>query len=289
MADISSTHVCPTCAEALTLSMDDKHRYTMTCACGKRWLESVTQILETSARAPFGVAAWHGQSVGIEGVQRLVNDGDLSIGALRKMPPHVIASKMTAAKITVNHKRDARGTSGTGLHKAMEDYGKNGTIPRAADFPAEDRPRLRGLAEFFLLYRPEFLATEVQVVSVKHRFAGTFDFLANIHGEVYDDRKLKRLAFRPSDTATTFTLGDLKTAKYVYPTKNFAQLEGYEGARVEAGEPPTDARAVLWVGPNGEMDLVPSSATFEDFLALKASAEVIDRLDSSYTRPKAKR
>jgi hypothetical protein len=103
-------------------------------------------------------------------------------------------------------------------------------------------------------------------MSVKHGYAGTFDLLCNIAGRSY--------------------LVDLKTSKWIYPSQHFTQLEAYEGARLEMGEPPTDVRAVLWVNAAGGMELVESTATFEDFLALKASADVLGRLDKSWRRPR---
>ena len=58
----------------------------------------------------------------------------------------------------------------------------------------------------------KFLASEQRVYSRKHRFAGTFDFTAEIDGKVY--------------------LGDIKTSSGIYP-EYFVQTGGYDLALLE--------------------------------------------------------
>lgn len=292
-----------------TLEMDARHRYKCVNSehkgqpCEGVIFESVTTIL--SKAVPKNLA-WHGQTrgvIGVKGLTRipkynvqhmkpgeiaaaLVDEGILPVCEpvtpaarvklstipkydIAKMSPDAITAALKRERMTVNDHRDEAAAGGTAVHKALEDYAEKGIIPNASSVPESKRGSIRGLAKFIVEYRPEFLATEVKVLSVAHRYAGTFDLLARIDGKRY--------------------LIDLKTSKWVYPSSHFPQLEAYEGARLEAGEEPTDVRAVLWVNSDGDMQLVPSTASFDDFLALRASAEVIGRLDRSWKRPRKAR
>jgi hypothetical protein len=252
-----------------TLTMDSKHRYTCACAgCNGKVYRSVTTILGQSVPKDFGVAAWYGQTIGVAGTLTLL-ERDFNLKGLD--PQHVV-KLLTTNRLTVNHTKQKAADRGTAVHAALEAYATEGTIPTPSHFPEADRGYVRGLAKFITEHKPEFVASEVQVLSTEHSYAGTFDLLAWItfNGE------------------RRFSLLDLKTSKWVYPTSHFPQLEAYEGARVEAGETPTDLRAVLWITAEGRMEVVPSTATFDDFLALRRSAEVLQRLEASYKRPRGK-
>lgn len=311
------------------LERDSRHRYWCTnpdhkeADCAGKVFESVTTIL---GKAVPKNLAWYGMTQGVFGVKGLlripkydvrqmkpfeiltaleaegVDMGDpghrqltpadrTKLSAVPKydiprMSPADITEALKREHLTVNDHRDQAADGGTAVHNALEDYIKRGIIPNAASVPENKRASIRGLARFIIDYRPEFLAAEVKTLSVTHGFAGTFDFLANVHAELY--REKGKLRLRPAE-ATLFILGDMKNGKWVYPSSHFPQLEAYEGGRLEAGEPATDVRAVLWLNADGDMELVPSSASFDDFLALKASAEVLGRLDKSWSRPRKAR
>lgn len=255
-----------------TLMMDARHRYTCSCPlCDGKVYRSVTTILNKAVPKDL---SWWGMTTGAQGARELVARGYDLAG----MSDTELADALKAEKLTVRDTMGAAADRGTAVHKALEDYATEGTVPNVAEFPEAQRGYVRGLAKFFLTYSPVLLATEVQVLSVEHSFAGTFDLEALVAGRVEENAK-GRVVFTPDPDAQTFTLVDLKTSKWVYPASHFAQLEGYEAARVENGRPPTDARAVLWVTAEGHMELVPSTFTAADFLALKASAEVVERGD----------
>jgi hypothetical protein len=310
------------------LTHDAKHNYTCIAeghekeACAGKVFKSVTTILGTAVPKNLG---WHGQTrgvIGVKGLMRLAKynvtkmkpgevataferegistgphpDAPAGRAKLSAIPKYDIV-RMTADQITealkrehltVNDHRDEAAAGGTVVHKALEEYITKGLLPVASQVPESKRRSIEGLAKFILDYRPEFIAAEVRTLSTEHGYAGTFDFLARIHAELYTVPKRgggEYLKLRPSESVL-FVLGDMKNSKYVYPTSHFAQLEGYEGARLEVGEPPTDVRVVLWLNADGHMELVPSTFTFADFLTLKASAEVISRGDKAWQRPK---
>lgn len=273
------------------LEHDARHRYRCINPdhadqpCAGKVFQSVTTILGKAVPKDL---AWHGQTRGIVGVKGLMRLPQYDI---RSMSVGDITGALKRERLTVNDHRDQAAEGGTALHNALEDYINRGVLPVASKVPESKRKSIEGLAKFIIEYRPEFLAAEVRTLSIEHEYAGTFDFLANIHAELYTIPRRgggKYLKLRPAGS-TLFVLGDMKNSKWVYPSSHFTQLEAYEGARREAGEPPTDVRAVLWLNESGDMELVPSTATFDDFLALKASAGVLSRLDSTWQRPRKAR
>lgn len=310
------------------LEMNAQHKYRCVNPehadqpCHGIIFNSVTTILRKAVPKDL---SWHGQTRGVIGVKELlripkydvrnmkpnevrtacqiegldtpIERAGKVLGAIPKydinaMSSFEITEALKRERLTVNDHRDQAAAGGTIVHKALEDYINKGMLPNASAVPENKRASIQGLAKFILEYRPEFVASEVRTLSVKHGYAGTFDFLANVHAELYYEPKRgggSYLKLRPNPDATLFILGDMKNSKWVYPTSHFPQLEAYEGARLEAGELPTDVRAVLWLNQNGDMELVPSTSSFDDFLALKASAAVLQRLDSSYSRPRKAR
>jgi hypothetical protein len=280
------------------LTMDARHRYTCSCEeCKGKVYMSVTTILGKAVPKDL---SWWGMTIGVRGVRTLVvkRGADLS----RMSFPDVMDA-MNKYKLTVNHERDDGARRGTGQHKGLQDYIERGIIPMPAQYPEKDRGYARGIAAFITMYHPEFLASEVQVVSAEHAFAGTYDFKAIIKARLEtvtlkarNGHKRDVMKFIPDLSALLTVRGDLKTSKWVYPASHFAQLEGYEGAAVEMGDEPTDARAVLHVKDTGHMELVPATAKnddgtlrlacYEDFLALRRSADAIRRMEASYSRPK---
>lgn len=278
------------------LEMSPDHKYRCACPdCEGKVYSSVTTILGKAVPKDL---SWWGMMIGAAGVRKLLKLGR----DVATMSDEAVIGALKDQSLTVNHVRDARAAGGTALHDALEAYATDGTIPLAGNFPEHERGRVRGLAAFITTYEPEFLKVEQRVVSPTHAYAGTYDFVAIIKAELVSETRGKGrwarevLVFRPSTTAVLLILGDLKTSKWVYPASHFAQIEAYEAARVEAGEDPTEARAVLHVTKDGGMELVPATfreedgtlrlARFDDFLPLLQSSRAIRGLDSSYQRPK---
>lgn len=274
---MSAPEKVSTTRDGHVLERDRYHRYKCVAPdhagapCDGVVFRSVTTILGKAV--PKGGLDWHGQNIGIQGCHTLASSGyDLTAHT-----PWEIGQEFKTRKLTVRDHMMRAADRGTAVHKGLEDYFDHGRMPVLADYPREHHGFVRGLAKFFTTYRPELVASEVQVLSVEHGFAGTFDLEAHIQARVEDVKG--RLLLVPDTSSRLFILGDLKTSKYVYPTSHFAQLEAYEHARVENGRQPTEARAVLHVTADGFMQLVPSDFSFDDFLRLKASAEVVERGD----------
>lgn len=236
---------------------------------------SVTQILGVLDKPAL---PWWGQRIGVMGVQQLQAWGveipwDDTDGIVKLLTEH---------KLTVNHIRDKGGTRGSGAHDALEAWMVNGTPPNPLAFPDEERGYVQGLARALLELRPEVIATEVMVASVTHQFAGRLDLIARVSPTA---ELLEKLGLEPGATV----LLDLKTAKGIYPEQHFPQLEAYEGANVECGADPTDARLVLRLGADGTFEVARSYATFDTFLGIKEAFDALRDLKAAKPKkPRAK-
>lgn len=237
---------------------DAKHTYELN---GKKLLgvSSIAKVGEDS----WGPASWWGWRVGYEGALEILDpvphDHQWSAEDLR--------AELKRQKKTPNHVRDKAAKRGTAIHDALEHLAQKNEVPILEQFPKEEQGYVQGLCRWYLDYRPSFVATEVQVVSEKHGFAGRYDI---------------RARFSKDGPATIPKCGalcliDLKTSKRVYES-HFAQLAGYEIASVEMGYPATDAQYVLRVDRDGSYEFVRSPAIVDDFLARLQLAKSMNRL-----------
>lgn len=152
--------------------------------------------------------------------------------------------------------RDKAANAGSEIHQFAE------AIARGQDVtvPEELAPYVASYRKWLVDFEPEFLASEEMVYS-HHGYAGTFDAIVRIAGEVW--------------------MLDYKTAKGVYP-ETALQLAAYAAADFigRPGDPnryaipPVDQYGVVHIRPEGA-ELVPYDVTgaFDAFLAFKRGAE----------------
>lgn len=233
------------------LKYDDKrHAYTLD---GEKLL-GVSTVAKIGEDNIWGVASAWAFRIGYEGAVDVFNEAN-------EWFPHTkdgMREELKQRRKTPWHNRDKAAKRGTAIHDALEHLAQKGEVPILEQFPKAEQGYVQALCRWYVDYRPEFVATEVQVVSEKHGFAGRYDVRA------YLDEKL--------------TLIDLKTSKRVYPTSHFVQLAGYELASQEMGYDPTDAQYILRVDKGGSYEMVRSIAILDDFLACLATAKAIERI-----------
>jgi hypothetical protein len=230
---------------------DAKHVYTLN---GEK-LFGVSSVAKIGEDA-WGPASWWGWKVGYEGaIEVFYSDYKWETEDLK---PETMREELKARKLTPNHKRDKAAKRGTAIHDALEVLAQKGEVPILEQFPEEEQGYVKGLCSWYLDYKPEFVATEVQVVSEEYGFAGRYDVRCKIGDEL--------------------ALVDLKTSKRVYPLSHFVQLAGYELASVEMGYPPTDAQYVLRVDKDGSYEFVRSVCYGQDFLDYLAASKAIKRI-----------
>jgi hypothetical protein len=186
--------------------------------------------------------------------------------------------------------RDKAADRGTWVHDILEQLAQEDEVPTAKDiesYSEEIRGHVRAVIAWYLDYRPTFVATEVQVTSAEHGFAGRYDIRCMVPVHKLRDhldcgrlRDLDEIDGGP-DFVSALCLVDLKTSKDVYPEQHFPQLSGYELASVEMGFPPTDAQFVLQTRPDGTYQFKRSWSVPEDFLAYLGALKAIRRIQTN--------
>ena len=271
---------------------------------------SVTDTLKVLAKDAL---TWWGQRVGVEGTLKLVEKGILRAqklpnGQLSLVVPAKLsdgtAGLMVAGEeqvtellkqfdLTVDKVRDLAGDRGQSAHDALELFCKDGVIPDPGFYPPDEQPYIIGLRNFILDAEPETIGSEVMVSSNEHGFSGRYDWRIKISSP----KKIVKHATPVKGAQYAMLpkgiiLPDLKTSKDAFDG-HCEQLEAYERASVECGWDPTDARAVLVVGPEtqgkyalGERNykLVKSWATFDDYRATLSKWQQNQHLHKRFLR-----
>lgn len=257
---------------------------------------SVTTVLDVLRKDGL---SWWGMKVGVEGVLELFYRGRLTTVLNWKdgeQAPHIvekdgvtneatsatIVSALTSEKLTVNHALNRAGDRGTNVHSALEAWAssKGEFFPTPQNFPDEERPYVEGLLKFIDDCDGAVIpvAHEVMVGSAEHGFAGRFDLIV----EIRETRQFVRKMYKRKDSLLWAPKPgrwrlDLKTSSGVYDSYHL-QLAGYEGASIEGGYPPCRGGAILRVDKAGHYELVPSDATFDQFLAVKSAYDALKGL-----------
>lgn len=177
-------------------------------------------------------------------------------------------------KLTVNHVRDQAADRGTNVHSALEAWVKTGVTPNPDFFPENERGYVEGLVRFINDAHPHPLMSEVMVASLDG-YAGRFDLLANLDGEVV----VKTYPTKPPvrEQVNGVWLLDLKTSKSVYTTYHL-QLAAYRKAMEECGYGWVDAVGVVRLTDDGRYELVRGKATYEDFQAILGAYRALQGL-----------
>lgn len=180
-------------------------------------------------------------------------------------------------------KKDRAAERGSAVHDALEELAQNDTVPIPEKFAEDEQGHVRSVLKWYLHFRPRFVATEVQVASRTHLFAGRYDLRVLIRARLLlplvDMPGMERLrqdpqAVRIRELAArdelALCLVDLKTSKRIYPETHFPQLSGYELAGVEMGYPATDCQLVLNTNEDGSFRALPEKNEWDEWSADQA-------------------
>ncbi|GGX26873.1 PD-(D/E)XK nuclease family protein [Streptomyces chryseus] len=190
-----------------------------------------------------------------EAAEAAVNDWDL-IGQLIKRNP---AGAIDYLKNAHRRKSKAASDVGTAAHDLFERQARGETL-NLRHVHADIKGHVRWFDEFLQEVQPEFLHMEETVWSDTHQYAGSFDAIAKVDGEV--------------------VVLDWKTSKAVYDSVAL-QLSAYRYADriilADSGEsvgvPEMSGGAVLHVRPEG-WSLVPVTCDEDVYAAFLALREV---------------
>lgn len=197
-------------------------------------------------------------------------------------------------------KRDRAAERGSNVHDGLEELAQNDVVKPTEDFAEDERGHWESILKWFLHFRPRFVATEVQVASRTHLFAGRYDLRVLIRARLLlpliDPLRMDPCALRIRELAErdewALVLADLKTSKRIYPETHYPQLSGYELAGTEMGFPATDCQMVLCTNEDGSFNPTPTMNDYgemtcdvgiswsqaEDFLGLLEAYRAIKRM-----------
>lgn len=240
--------------------VDSTHRYFMRKPYD-RPVVSVTGIIGAYDKPALPFAA---ANLTIESVAHALADGllesdalDAAIVRLRQPGPRggkpklsgdesdiqenaaAIADILYRAKL--RHFQIWRGKAdrGTFVHAINQAWVEYGTVPKVDDVPGFNVGCITAFGNFLRAHEPKFLTSEAIVASVKHGYAGRYDVTMVLTKRC----DVTHCACGKTDLGSTLRV-DYKTSKGVY-AMNMAQLDLYEIAAVEMGEPQADHRVVL--------------------------------------------
>lgn len=161
--------------------------------------------------------------------------------------------------------------TGTAAHDCFERMAKGETLGRV---PPHLEPFVRNYAEFLDEFQPEFLFMEETVWSATHNYAGSFDALARIEGEVvWIDNKTTRSGVHAEVALQLAAYGH---ADYILRP---------DGSRVPL--PKGDGAAVVHVRPEGWgfYPIAYGPEIFEEFLVVRRAYDVVNGLKSHVGTP----
>ena len=246
------------------------------------WYEvpSVTTILEALS-IPL---KWFGMEVGVRAVQELYRRYENEEMVLKSDPERVI-QVLTEEKLTVNHDFGKAATKkGTNVHRALENFALTGVVPDPMFYPEDEKGFIQALVAFINDAHPHTLHSELMVASMEDGWAGTLDWVVNLDfaGQVVTKTYQKKAEVRSSVSGSWII--DAKTSsekpgkpKSVYPSY-MIQGRAYERGFSECGYGEVDHFGVLRLTNDGRYELVESTATYDDFLAVKNVYEILQRI-----------
>ncbi len=159
-----------------------------------------------------------------------------------------------------------RADIGTEVHDIYDRLSRGLELGRVS---ADAEPYVQYFDDFVKAFQPEFLMNEETVFSDEHRYAGSFDWIANIGGET--------------------VIGDWKTTKNTYPEVAL-QLSAYrfgdyvqrdDGNRVPL--PKITGGVVFHVSPEG-YELIPMKCDEEVFATFVALRTMVFEWDKSLSK-----
>lgn len=171
-----------------------------------------------------------------------------------------IGEALADARLTWRHLRDQRAVQGTNVHKhALHALATGKPVPDFEAMTVEERSYARGVIAFWHEHEPDPSRSEFVVAALEHGIAGRPDLI--YHRRTASACPLRRLL----DCKTTACIPREKPRPF-YPSKDQAQVAGYDLCCEQSGFGGTDLQEVLYVDQEGRYELVTSRATHGTFL-----------------------
>jgi genome maintenance exonuclease 1 len=201
-------------------------------------LVSVTGVLNVLAKP--ALIRW-AEEKGAAGAVRAERMGELV-----DVDPSEAVHRVRALGLGADAARNEAAGRGLDTHSVLETWMTEGEPPNVADYPADVRGYIQGVARWLIAEAPELIWAERIVCHPRLRYAGRADLRARIGGrDVIVDLKTNR-----SGTS--------------YPEAHI-QVAAYTAAEVECGEDPPDGTLVVCVGPDGTYEALHGLAGADSF------------------------
>jgi len=124
-------------------------------------LAGVSTVAKIGDQDAWGIASAWGFRIGYEGAYEIRNLNQFE-------HPDELRAALQKRGLTPWGKRDAAGDRGTWVHDVLEGLATSGTVDLSG-FSEESLGHAKAVCQWYVDYRPEFVATEVQLVSAVHR------------------------------------------------------------------------------------------------------------------------
>jgi hypothetical protein len=174
------------------------------------------------------------------------------------------AAAVDAIKGAANRSKNFAGAKGTAVHGYAQRIAHGDKV----QIPDELVGYVDGYLSFIEDWQPETIAVEAAIANRTRRYAGTFDLLARLRGELV-------------------SLIDIKTSGSGVWPETCLQIAAYRNAEVmldadgrEVPMPVTDAGHALWLGDDGTYELLPVESgddIYRAFLHACALAKFMER------------
>lgn len=287
---------------SITVDYEDRrHRYTL----NGEWVPSATTILGAYDKpALVGAAA----KVTLEGVATLHK---VAVDCTQFSDSQALADALYKEQLRHWQVWKKTANRGTFVHAVSQAWIEEGRVPTTDDVPADYRPYVQAFGNFVTAHEPESLASEVIVGSLKHGYAGRYDWKARLTKRCDVAGCGCEMVVPPTECAGRDHFGsrrgtihgdgtpcgwlptvriDFKTSKALYP-ENMAQLDLYEVAAVEMGEDQADYRAPLRLGKDGSYEFQISRLPVGGALGLVAGYKARQNVEElhKHLNPRRKR
>lgn len=247
-------------------------RYLISCPAEGIEQERFTSVTTITACFEKEALKYSAQKIGIEGAIALAQDGFLP------SDPEAALGLMKQRGLAFWQIWGQKADWGTLAHTDLVALAA-GDVPDLGQYPKQVQGFVQGISAFMADYSPKVIEAEVPVASVKHRFAGRFDWLMQIDHPF--------LGTGIVDLKTTEKLPKDKQRRLKPPYEEHAlQVKLYDMGRQECGGEPTDFQAILRVDQSGAYDFTLSWATEEQALGAIQGYRAIQGLRSGAPKPR---
>lgn len=247
--------------EVLNVGQKNRSKYSLLVDGERIELDRVTSLLGGFPKPALAYAQANEASLAA------IAMGGKELDRLAAEDAEALKKKLAAAAFPV---WKVRANTGTALHARVEAHilgsGRAPLVPEGVD-GQEVGAMFDQYLRFEKHYAPEYVATEIQVINLTHRYAGTADMLARIDGKLYiiDIKCTKRATDGGPGVylEQAAQLSMYRNAEYLFDGR----------AGITEQMPDIDGCCILWIATD-DYELCPMETGEQTFELAMSAAEV---------------